>query len=197
MEEKGDDPFGSDGFLGRAENHPLSKPMVYHDQERIKAGGDREVHDEITGALLEGMRCRGPYGRKRRYSGVHVGLVLLTRGTSFNVLAGISSQAGPPELSCNKLPGLEKAGMSSGFMVMALLEDGEAEGIICRDIDATLVGQDAGFDSPVSEVGAEREGNVLMHGLECLQDKGVTGRSRLYTMREGSVNKVDKKGRWK
>ena len=39
VEEKGGDSFGGDGFLHRAKNHPLSKSMVYHDQERIEAGG--------------------------------------------------------------------------------------------------------------------------------------------------------------
>ena len=37
VEKEGGDSFGSEGFLGRAKNHPLSKPMVYHDQERVKA----------------------------------------------------------------------------------------------------------------------------------------------------------------
>jgi len=45
MEEKGGDSFGGDSFLSRAENYPLSKAMVYHDQERIKAGGGGEVGD--------------------------------------------------------------------------------------------------------------------------------------------------------
>ena len=54
VEKEGGDPFGGDRFLGRAKNHPLSKPMVYHDQERIEAQGDREIHDKVTGNLLEG-----------------------------------------------------------------------------------------------------------------------------------------------
>ena len=37
VEKEGGNSFGSDRFLGRAKNHPLSKPMVDHDQERIKA----------------------------------------------------------------------------------------------------------------------------------------------------------------
>ena len=56
VEEKGGDPFGGDGFLGRAENYPLSKPMIDHDQERVKACGDREICDQITGDLLKGVR---------------------------------------------------------------------------------------------------------------------------------------------
>ena len=56
VEEKGCDSFGSDGFLHWAKNHPLSKSMVYHDQERIEAGGRGEIGDEITGNLLEQAR---------------------------------------------------------------------------------------------------------------------------------------------
>ena len=33
MEEEVGDPFCCDGFLGRAENHPLSKAMVDHDKK--------------------------------------------------------------------------------------------------------------------------------------------------------------------
>ena len=48
VEKEGCDPLGGDGFLGRAKNHPLSKPMVYHDHERIESRGDREIRDEIA-----------------------------------------------------------------------------------------------------------------------------------------------------
>ena len=37
VEKEGGNPFGSNRFLGRAKNHPLSKSMVYHNQERIEA----------------------------------------------------------------------------------------------------------------------------------------------------------------
>ena len=48
VEEKRGDSLGSNQFLGGAKNHPLSKPMVYHNQERIKARGEWEIRDEIT-----------------------------------------------------------------------------------------------------------------------------------------------------
>ena len=63
VKKEGGDPFGSDGFLGRAKNYPLSKPMVDHDQKRVKARGDWEIGDKITGNLLEGMRSGGFDGR--------------------------------------------------------------------------------------------------------------------------------------
>ena len=46
--------FSSDRFLSGAENYPLSKAMVDHDQQRVKARGGREVSDKVTGDLLEG-----------------------------------------------------------------------------------------------------------------------------------------------
>ena len=51
---------------------------------------------------------------------------------------------------------------------MAALEDGAAEGIICRDIYATLISKDAGFDLPVGELGTKGERDVFLHGLESL-----------------------------
>ena len=72
MEEKRDDSFGSNQFLSRAENYPLSKPMVYHDQERVKARGDEEICDKIAGELLEGAGGKGLIGDK----GGMVGCVL-------------------------------------------------------------------------------------------------------------------------
>ena len=59
MEEEGSYPFCGDSFLGRAKNYPLSKPMVYHDQERIEARGDREVGNKVAGDLLKGARGDG------------------------------------------------------------------------------------------------------------------------------------------
>ena len=36
MEEQGCNPFSGDGFLDGEENYSLSKPMVNHDQKRVK-----------------------------------------------------------------------------------------------------------------------------------------------------------------
>ena len=48
MEKESCYPFGSDGFLCGAENYPLCKAMVDHNQQGIKNGGGREVGNEIT-----------------------------------------------------------------------------------------------------------------------------------------------------
>ena len=55
MEEEGSYLLSSDGLLGRTENFPFSKPIVNQDQERIKVSRDREVDNQVTGDLLEGV----------------------------------------------------------------------------------------------------------------------------------------------
>ena len=99
-----------------------------------------------------------------------VGLVLLAGSTAFNIFADVGGETGPPRFRCNKLSGFQVAGVSGTLMVMATLENSVAEGIIVRDIDTALVGQDARFDLPVGEAGTEGEGDVLVHGLEGLED---------------------------
>ena len=56
MEKQCSDSFGSDCFLGRAENYPLCEAMVDHNQQRIKVRGSREVSDQVARDLLEGVR---------------------------------------------------------------------------------------------------------------------------------------------
>ena len=72
MEEKGDYPFGGDRFLSGAENYPLHKAMVNHDQQRIKAKGGGEIGDEVTRDLLEGARGVGLDWSERGDGGVCV-----------------------------------------------------------------------------------------------------------------------------
>ena len=58
--------------------------------------------------------------------------------------------------------------MTSGFVIVASFKNGMEEGVIGRNIDATFVDENSGFNLPVSEAGTEWEGNILVHGLECL-----------------------------
>ena len=78
---------------------------------------------------------------------------------------------------------------------MAALEDGATEGVVCRDVDAAFVHKNAGFDLPVSQARTEGKRNVLVHGLEGLENKGVTRRGRFNVVGEGGVDEVDKEGR--
>ena len=187
VKKEGSDSFGSNGFLGRAKNYPLSKPMVYHDQKRIKARGSGEIRDKIAGDLLKRARGDGFNGRKGGYGGVRVNLVLLANGTALDVAADEGSKAGPPEVGGDQLSGFQEAGVSSRFVIVATREDGAAEGVVGRDIDTAFIGEDAGLNLPVSEARTEGERNVLMHGLESLENEGITCGCRLNAMGEGGI----------
>ena len=86
MEKESCDPFCSDSFLHGTKDHPLSKPMVNHDQKRIKAIRRWEVCDEVTGDLLKWVRGDRVDGSKRGSGGICVGFVLLTNGTTITYL---------------------------------------------------------------------------------------------------------------
>ena len=53
VEKEGCDSFCGDGFLCGTKNYPLSKPMVDHNQKRVKAIRRWKICDEITRDLLE------------------------------------------------------------------------------------------------------------------------------------------------
>ena len=149
MKKEGADPFCGDRFLSGAKNYPLSKPMVYHNHERIEARGDREIRDKVTGDLLERAGGDGFDGREGGYGGVCVNLILLAKGAALDITADERSKAGPPKLSSDQLSGFQEAGVSGGFMIMASRKDGAAEGVVGGDINTALIGKDAGFDLPV------------------------------------------------
>ena len=56
--------------------------MVNHDQERIKAGGRREIGDKVNRELLEQALAAGGDRRECRDSWVGVNLHLLAKGTT-------------------------------------------------------------------------------------------------------------------
>ena len=133
--------FSGDIFLSGTENHPLSKPMVYHHQKGIRASGRGEVSDKVTRDLLEGVRHRGASGGERGNSGVCVGLVLLTGCIIFDILANVGGQAGPPDFSHNELASFQVSGVASGFIIMATLKDGVAKGFVIGNIHRCDLGR--------------------------------------------------------
>ena len=126
---------------------------------------------------------------------MRVSLVLLAEGTAFNISVDEGSESGPPEFGGDQLASFQEAGVAGRFVIMAVLENSAAKGVVRRDVDAALVSEDSRRDLPVSEPGTEGKRNVLMHGLEGLEDEGITCGSRFDTMREGSVDEVNEKGR--
>ena len=103
VEEKVGDSFCGDGFLGRAKNHSLSKPMVDHDQKRVKASGEGKVRDEIAGKLLEGAGGSRVNGSEGWSSRVCIGFVLLADRTSLDIFSYKGYKIRLPEFGSNQL----------------------------------------------------------------------------------------------
>ena len=127
---------------------------------------------------------------------MRVCLVLLAEGTALDIASYEGSESGPPEFRGDQLMSFQEAGVACRLMIMATFQDCTAEGVVCRDVDAAFVSKDAGFDLPVSEPGTEGERNVLVYGLEGLQNEGVPCGGGFNAVGEGGVNQVDKEGRW-
>ena len=175
VEEEGGDSLGCNSFLCRAENHPLTKAVVHHDQERVKASGGGKVGDKVTRNLMEGKRRGGGDGCGRRSSGMCVRFVLLTSCTASNRGMNIGSEAWPPELGGDQLASFEKAGVASSGVVVTAAENVAAEIISGRDKDMAFIGEDAISILPVREAGTEGRGNGAIHELKGLEDEGVRG----------------------
>ena len=105
MEEEVGNSFCGDSFLGRAENHPLSKPMVNHDQKGVKAGRQGKVSDKVAGDLLERVDGSQVNRGEGWNSGMCIGFVLLANCTSFNISVHKRRQTRPPEFGGNQLTG--------------------------------------------------------------------------------------------
>ena len=149
VEKEGGDSFGGDGFLSRAKNYPLHKPMVYHDQERIKVRRHREIRDKIAGDLLERARGDGFDRGEGWYGGVRVNFVLLAKGTAIDIAADVGGESRPPEFGGDQLSSFQETGMPGRLMIMAPLKDGTAKGIVRGNVDTAFIGKDAGFHLPV------------------------------------------------
>ena len=155
VEKEGSYSLSGDGFLDGAENYPLCKAMVNHNQQRVKARGDRKVSDEVTRDLLEGVRYMRLDLGERGNGGVCAQLILLAGGTAFNVFIHKLGETWPPKLRSNELVSLEIAGMTGGFMVVAVGKDGVVEGIVRRDIGMSFVAEDMIVVLPIQEARLE------------------------------------------
>ena len=98
--------FCNDSFLRGTKNYPLSKPMVDHNQKRVKANRGWKICDEVAGYLLERTSGNGADRSEWGNGGMHVGFILLGNSAPFNVLLDKGYKTWPPELRGNKLASL-------------------------------------------------------------------------------------------
>ena len=99
-----------------------------------------------------------------------INFVLLARGTSMDITVNIRGEAWPPKFRCNQLASFENARMASSGMIMVSSDNRVAESGICRNIDATLVSQDASIVAPVGEVRTESGGDSARQSMEGVEN---------------------------
>jgi len=116
----GEDMFekqgGNTGGVNRLgtwdENHPLCKPMVDHNQNRVKTRREQQIHDHVTQNLLKQVEGGGRDGAEPRDSRVYVNLVGLTSSTASHKLLDKGGQTGPPVVALNQMNSAEVSTMS-------------------------------------------------------------------------------------
>ena len=95
--------------------------MIYHDHERVKTVGDRQVGDEIIGDLGKGSSCSGAFDRHQRWvHWVPVYLCLLTGSTSINKVLHKRVHPRPPVIVSQQFQSLQVARVAHGGQVMVL-----------------------------------------------------------------------------
>jgi hypothetical protein len=148
--------------------------MVYHDHDGIKAPGFREVSDKIDGDLREGAKRRGGNRGQRSGGGVSVGLHLLTKGATLNVMTDKSTHAGPPVISLDKFFGLKMSWMAGGRVIMVQGKDARAE--MRGNIGSILVEERSIVEAPVRQGGFHGRGVKTIKGLLRSKDDGIRER---------------------
>ena len=69
-----------------------------------------------------------------------IGFVLLAGCTALNIFTDVGGEAGPPKFSRNELASFQVAGVTGCVVVMAMLENSVAQGVVIGDIDVALIG---------------------------------------------------------
>ena len=134
-------------FVARAENYPLRKTMVYHDQDRIITVGEGQVSDEIHGDLLEGAGAFRRDGRQGGVGGVGVYFVGLARSAAGDEFPDEGGHTRPPVIPLEQRDGAEIPAVGTGEGFVNIFNEGVAGRF--RDIEAALIIEGALVEVPV------------------------------------------------
>ena len=176
-------------FVARAENYPLRKTMVDHDQNRIIAMGKGQIRDEIHRDLLEGAGAfRGDRG-KGGMGQVGVDLIGLASSAASNELADKGGHSWPPIILLEKGDGAEISTMSTheGFMNIFYEEVSGRFG----DVEAQFVIESALIKVPVLGVRMRKGYGVGVHCCKSINDKLVRRGGFRNLIGEGSIEHVN------
>src|SRR6267154_311183 len=167
--------------------------MVYHDHDRIKAPGLREVSDQIDRDLREGAKRRGGNRGQGRRGGVSVRFHLLTEGATLNIFPDVSTHAGPPIVAFDQFFSFKAARVAGGGVIM--VKDKDATAVIRGDIGAAFEEEDAVIQTPIREGGFHGGSGEAVKGvLRGEEDRVREGFRGAESGGEVSVNQAGKEG---
>ena len=149
MEKKCSHSLSGDCFLNGAENHPLCKAMVDHDQQRVEARGGGKVSDKVTRDLLEGLEGMRFNWSEWWDNRVGVGFVLLASDITLDLLLHKLCKTRPSEFHSNELTSFKVTRVAGSLVVMAMGEDRAMEGVVWGNVDMALVSEDMVIVLPV------------------------------------------------
>jgi len=176
FEKEGSDAGSVNSFKTRDENHPLHKPMVDHDQNRVKTRGERKIHDHVTRDLLEQAGGGGQDGTEPRDSWVCVDLVGLASSAASHKSPDKGGKIRPPVVALNQVNSAEVSTMSPC--------QGAVQGayhILVSwfwGIETPLKVQGALQECPVITRHTGEEGGMLGHGSPSILNQQI-GRSEI------------------
>src|SRR6267154_5197761 len=167
--------------------------MVYHDHDRIKAPGLREVSDQIDRDLREGAKRRGGNRGHGRRGRVSVGLHLLTKGATLNIFPDVSTHAGPPIVVFDQFFSFKAARVAGRGVIM--VKDKDAMAVIRGDISAAFEEEDAVIQTPIREGGFHGGSGEAVKGmLRGKEDRVREGFRGAESGGEVSVKQAGKEG---
>ena len=164
---------GGGGFVTGAENYPLRKSMVYHDQNGVVSPGDGEVGDQIHGYLLERAGAIGGDRSKGGVGQVGVHFVGLAGGASGNEFTNEGGHPWPPVVFLEEGDGSEVAAVGTGKKFVNVFYEGVPGGF--GDEKAGFVIEGTIVEVPVVGGGTGKRDGGGIHGSECIDDELIRG----------------------
>ena len=157
--------------MTRDENHPLHKPMVDHNQNRVETRGRRQIRDHVARDLLERAGGGRGDGTKPRNSRVSVNLVGLASSAASHKLVNKGGKSRPPVVALNQVNGAEITAVAPRWGAMQRMYQVLPSWL--GDVKTALVVESTVEERPVIAGHVRKERGMLSHSIGGILHEGV------------------------